>query len=99
MGAGFGHLGTSFAIPTKDWNIQTLNLACIQFYIARFIRYAIAKPNTRFQVTQLGCGLAGLHPDIIAPMFARDAPENCYFDTAWHPILGDMVNYWGTFND
>lgn len=96
MGAGFGHVGNSFAIPTKDWDIRTLSLSCVEFYVCRFVRYAMAKKHIKFQVTQIGCGLAGLRVDQIAPMF-RGAPENCYFDTAWKDILGNQCNYWGTF--
>lgn len=96
LGMGFGLQGTCFAIPTKDWTIQTLNPKIIDFYIQRFIRFARLNHNMRFQVTQLGCGLANLHKEQIAPMFNL-APDNCYFDEAWKPILGPLKNYWGTF--
>ncbi len=46
-------------------------------------------------VTQIGCGLAGFFPYQIAPLFA-DAPDNCYFDSAWEKWLpGKPI--WGTF--
>jgi hypothetical protein len=99
-GVGFGHEGDSFAIPTKDQFIKTLPILTINHYVENFIRYARANSHLRFQVTQLGCGLAGLKPEHIAPMFMK-APENCSFDLAWRPHLperkGEDYRYWGTF--
>lgn len=95
-GMGFGPMGTSFAVPTKDWRITTLTPQIINFYVQRFLRYAAIHMHENFQVTQLGCGLAGLHPAQIAPMF-NIATTNCLFDTEWHKYLGDDFQYWGTF--
>lgn len=52
-------------------------------------------PELTFQVTCIGCGLAGLKHEDIAPMF-KDAPGNCVFDTLWKPWLPD-AEFWGTF--
>lgn len=92
---GYGHYGDSFAIPTKDNKIKTLPLERIQGYVTGFIEYAKGQPELKFQVTQIGCGLAGYTPEQIAPMF-MDAPANCFFDVEWMPILGNQANYWGT---
>ena len=90
-----GPQGQSYAIPTKDHTIaNTLSLSEIQRYVDRFLAYAHIHPELEFQVTRIGCGLAGLQDDQIAPMF-RNAPANCWFDTDWKPILGFEVNYWG----
>ena len=70
MGQGFGHAGQTFAIPTKDWEIRTLELDDISFYVRRFIAYANLHRKLKFFVTQIGCGLAGYTPEEIAPMFA-----------------------------
>jgi hypothetical protein len=94
IGIGFGIQGTSFGIPTKDWNIQSLSLIHIEFYVERFIAFAKLHQEADFKVTQIGCGLAGNSPEEIAPMF-RNAPENCYFDEAWKPYLGKDRKYWG----
>lgn len=107
MGIGVGHEGNSYAIPTKgaikrinSWCIgSTLPLVKIQAYIVAFIRYAREHPELKFQVTQLGCGLAGLKPEWIAPMFLK-SPENCYFDTQWQKHLPERVEpyrFWGSF--
>jgi hypothetical protein len=39
-GQGFGPMGQSYAIPTKDRNIKTLSLEEIQPYVWVFIKYA-----------------------------------------------------------
>lgn len=96
MGQGIGRMGQSFGIPTKDENILTLPTREVANYIAMFIRYAKANPTLVFQVTQIGCGLAGFTPAQIAPLF-KSAPENCYFDHAWKPYLPKNTKFWGTF--
>ena len=109
-GQGEGHYGYSYALPTKEPvvrprragepGIQTLPLVTIGMHVEKFIRYARDHSELKFQVTQLGCGLAGLKPEWIAPMFKK-APENCYFDHAWRLHLptreGDDYRYWGTY--
>jgi hypothetical protein len=52
-------------------------------------------PEKNFQVTRLGCGLAGWKDEDVAPMYAL-APDNCYFDTEWAPFLPPNRAYWGT---
>lgn len=109
-GSGYGHVGDSFAIPTKghffDYgqkpNVgKTLSLDMIRGFVVGFLAYAHTHPELTFQVTAIGCGLAGLQHEDIAPMFAT-APMNCEFDSAWQPtfdkyFFGLPRNYWGTF--
>lgn len=95
-GMGVGRSGNSYALPTKDERIETLPMSRIEDFVTEFIDYAKANPGVLFQVTQIGCGLAGLKSQDIAPMFF-DAPENCLFDEAWKEYLGDDAQYWGTF--
>lgn len=72
----------SFAIPTKDWAIGRLPLRVIAFYVERFIAYCRHRKDLRFNVTRIGCGLAGYSDKDIAPMF-KDAPENCILPDGW----------------
>jgi len=72
-GKGFGLFGQSFAIPTKDENIETLPLDKIQTYIQAFEVQVINHPTLIFYVTQIGCGYAGYTPKDIAPLF-----KSCY---------------------
>jgi hypothetical protein len=74
-GQGAGRQGTCYAIPTKDGRLRTLPLDAIQKHVRAFIDYARENPGTQFQLTAIGCGLAGYKPSDIAPMF-RDAPPN-----------------------
>lgn len=106
-GKSYGHYGDSFAIPTKDENIVSLPLDRIDSYVEGFLAYARGHRKLLFQVTCIGCGLAGFKHEQIAPMFIT-APANCLFDDAWRPWLGDYIpqaqtkpkaprGYWGTF--
>ncbi len=74
-GVGEGFRGNSYAIPTKDIAIRTLPLDRIAFYVERFLEFAAANSDLTFQLTPIGCGLAGYKPEQIAPMFAS-APPN-----------------------
>ncbi len=94
-GLSFGHYGDSFAIPTKDQELNPIELARIEYYVHGFLAYAEGHPELTFQVTCIGCGLAGYLDHQIAPMFVN-APGNCLFDDRWYPILGDCYSYWGT---
>lgn len=85
-GQGIGLQGTSYAIPTKDQNIETLPLEKIQEYVNEFLEFARTQINLQFFVTRIGCGLAGYKEHQIAPMF-DDAPENCILPETWRAIL------------
>jgi hypothetical protein len=85
-GQGEGMQGRAYAIPTKDAHLRTLPLDVIRAYVDRFKRYAAARPEIAFQVTPIGCGLAGYTPQEIAPMFA-DAPANCQLPPLFLPYL------------
>lgn len=97
IGIGFGPTGQAFAIPTKSWDIlYSLTVEEIKHYVDRFFEYAKIRKDHEFVITQIGCGLAGFSPNVIAPLF-KNAPMNCSFDTAWKPFLGEHRKYWGTF--
>lgn len=107
MGQGIGLQGNSYGIPTKDATIRhTLPLHEIQRHVFDFL--TVAKhhypslindkegKSLYFQVTCIGCGLAGLADREIAPMF-QDAPPNCFFDEKWAMFLKKDAQFWGTF--
>ena len=85
-GQGVGPQGRSYAIPTKDHSLRTLGPNEIGLYVAGFLEYARTHPSERFEVTAIGCGLAGYRPEQIAPMFA-DAPPNCDLSPAFLAVL------------
>jgi len=82
-GHGVGLQGSSYAIPTRDHRIKTLPLETIQKYVDDFIQFARSTPNLTFEVTPIGCGLAGYSVYQIAPMFEH-MPANCRFSSSWN---------------
>lgn len=85
-GVGFGLTGTAFAIPTKDWNIETLPLKEIEKFVRRFLKFAQARSDLTLQLTPIGCGHAGYTPVQIAPMF-KDAPANVMLPDEFRAVL------------
>lgn len=69
MGQGVGLQGNSYAIPTKQSPARSLDLVQINKFVADFLNYAYYAPDLVFNVTKIGCGLAGFSPNQIAPMF------------------------------
>jgi hypothetical protein len=95
---GFGRQGNSFAVPTcskptgePDHEITFDTLA---YYVQCFLLYANKHTGEEFQVTRIGCGLAGWEDSQIAPLFAN-APANCLFDSKWESFLPGK-RFWGT---
>jgi hypothetical protein len=98
MKQGKGLQGNSYGLPTKGWKVQTLPLYLVAKYVDDFVYFAKKNPTLQFQVTRVGCGLAGFTDEQIAPLF-EGAPKNCYFDEVWRPILGSVrYNYWMTLD-
>lgn len=81
-GVGLGPTGGSYAIPTKSASFKVLGLLFIEQYVKDFLEYARKRPERIFDVTRIGCGLAGYKDEQIAPMF-KDAPENCRLPHGW----------------
>ena len=65
MGQGVGLQGQSYAIPTMQGGVET-----IQPYVDEFIAFAKSHPELKFLVTPIGCGIAGFTVAEIAPLFA-----------------------------
>ena len=66
---GEGMTGNCYALPTKDENIVTRSLNDIQVSVNRFITCARMFRDNDFLLTEVGCGLAGLKVEEIAPLF------------------------------
>lgn len=84
-GQGVGLQGRSYAIPTMQGDVET-----IRPYVVEFIAFAAARPQLKFLVTQIGCGIAGFSPRQIAPLFesARHV-ENIFLPSCFWDILGE----------
>jgi len=91
-GIGEGLKGQTYAIPTKDENIETLNLEDINNYIVNFVKFAKEHSHINFLVTEIGCGLAGLSPNQVAPMFKEASSlSNVYLPFRFWQILVESV--------
>ena len=66
MGCGVGLRGQSYAIPTMQGGVET-----IEPYVTSFIAFASEHPELFFYVTRIGCGIAGFREKEIAPLFAE----------------------------
>ena len=66
MGCGVGLRGQSYAIPTMQGGVET-----IEPYVSSFISFAKEHPDLFFYVTRIGCGIAGFRDKEIAPLFSE----------------------------
>lgn len=87
LGQGRGLQGNSYAIPTKDHNLNTLPLNEISFFVKTFLLFAEENTDMIFNVTPIGCGLAGYRYSDIAPLF-RDCPENVRLPKEFQEVIG-----------
>lgn len=85
-GIGIGLVNQSYAIPTKDIHLQPLLLQEIKIQIAIFLGFADRHPELDFQVTRVGCGLAGYGDREMAPLF-RGATANVHLPISWKSLL------------
>lgn len=86
LGIGIGLTGNSYAIPTKDRWIRSLSLIEIKHYINVFKDFTYNRPDSKFWVTGVGCGLAGFKNKEISILF-RECNINCNFPDVWSPYL------------
>jgi hypothetical protein len=77
-----GVLPACYAIPTKADPRTPLPLQDVRRHVDTFLHYAAQCPQLTFQVTRIGCGLAGFSDEEIAPLF-EEAPPNCLLPGRW----------------
>jgi hypothetical protein len=85
-GIGEGIQGRSYGIPTKDHLLRSRTLPDIRKSVIRFLIFAYDNPHMIFNVSRVGCGLAGYVPSEIAPMFT-DAPDNVILNPDFLRVL------------
>jgi len=69
-GQAEGLQGRTYGIPTVNASIsKNLKVNKIKVYVDRFILFAAENPQLHFLVTEIGCGLAGMKHEHIAPLF------------------------------
>jgi hypothetical protein len=81
-GVGVGRTGNAYAIPTKDGGLNVLPISTIALHVCGFINYALEHPEFEFDITRVGCGLAGYKDEKIAPLF-NGVPSNCHLPEEW----------------
>ncbi len=82
-GQGVGLQGQSYAIPTMQGGVET-----IQPYVDEFIGFAKQRPQLKFLVTEIGCGIAGFSPSEIAPLFEQAKEvKNIYLSERFWTVL------------
>jgi hypothetical protein len=89
-GQAKGIQGRTYGIPTKDASVRrTLTVEEIKPFVDEFIEFAKANGNLIFLVTEVGCGLAGLKPKEVAPLFKEVVNlTNVYLPPRfWHKIV------------
>lgn len=79
-GVGDGLTGSAYAIDTMS-GLEVLSGA-----VQRFIGFATKHPDLRFLVTEVGCGIAGFTPEVVAPFFAG-APKNVELPARFEAVL------------
>lgn len=88
-GQGVGLQGQSYAIPTMQGGVET-----IKPYVDDFIRFALTRPDLKFYVTQIGCGIAGFKAEEIAPLFqAAIDVENIILPQAFVGVITSDDKY------
>lgn len=65
-GVGVGLQGQCYAIPTMQGGVET-----ILPYVDEFVEFAKSRPDLKFLVTRIGCGIAGFKDETIAKLFCR----------------------------
>lgn len=91
LGQGFGLIGQSFALPTKDWSVGILELNVIEFYVNRFEEHVKINQHLNFMITRIGCGLAGYDAEDIAPLFKNFIElENVYLPEDFIEIINNL---------
>ena len=88
-GQAAGLQGRTYGIPTKDASIRrTLKIEEIKPFVDDFIEFAKIRKDLIFLVTEVGCGLAGLKPKDVAPLFIKAVDvENIHLpEKFWHKL-------------
>jgi hypothetical protein len=79
-GQAEGLQGDSYAIITKELRrgYPPVTLDEVEFGVRAFTAFAANHPQTRFEITRIGCGLAGFKWEQIRPFFAPKTPNMAF---------------------
>ena len=84
-GQGDGLQGNSYAIPTKGYNLENLDLNEIEVGIGRFLDFARGDgASMDFELTPIGTGLAGHRKrDLWGILKRLGVPRNVFLSSTW----------------
>ena len=83
-GRAEGRQGNSYAIPTKTKNLGFMKWEEIDPAIERFCAYARKHEDEFFQLTPIGCGLAGHSiKSLISSLKTHKVPNNVFLTSSW----------------
>lgn len=84
-GVGEGITGNSYALPTKDQNIQTLSLDLVIHHFNKFMDFVLDNPDIQFLLTPIGTGLAGFDLTTIKTLTGvlNNPPRNLWLTGDW----------------
>lgn len=72
-GCGRGWMGQTYAVPTREFTqgkgFETFDIDEIEEEIVSLEGFIMLNPDKEFLITKIGCGLAGLKIDQVAPLF------------------------------
>ena len=83
-GQSVGLHGQSYAIPTMQGGVET-----IKPYVDDFLQFAKVHGELDYLVTEIGCGIAGFTPQVIAPLFfpaIEDDISNVYLPESFYAV-------------
>lgn len=89
-----GLQGDSYAIPTVSKGLKRiLKPEEIKPYVDNFITFASKNVEKKFLVTEIGCGIAGMQPKQIAPLFKEALHlSNVILPMKFHRVLRHIIN-------
>ena len=74
----------AYALPTKGFDIETLPLQVIDYFIGRLNACCINNPELSFFVTRVGCGLGGYKDEEMSGLFdAYHWSTNVILPSGW----------------
>lgn len=77
-------MGTCYAIPTKGRELQVLDLGTIERSVEKFLKVAKRDPRITYELTPIGCGLAGHSPSALLDILRRKGlPKNVLPSSSW----------------
>jgi hypothetical protein len=84
-GVGEGLTGRTYALPTCYEPGSPVTMQELVAYVDNFLRFAESRPDLRFFVSKVGCGIAGFEEDEVAWIFNElDVPENVDMPPDWN---------------